>query len=214
MKNYTYLMLAIALLTVLGTSAQTPELGNAEAAQAMMKKAQNLQKDIDRLKALEPLTKEQLLLMLPETLGELKRTEHFAGDEVGMGIISVTGTYSTIGEPEFVDTGDGGEIPNKKNKTFSFSVTDGAGPGAPIFASMLMTSDLNFTSVGENDEITPVTVNGIKGRQKYNNKTIHTSIYFIYLDRFSISATGAHLTPEETSAYFEKFDLGILSPKN
>ena len=214
MKNYTYLMLAIALLTVLGTSAQTPELGNAEAAQAMMKKAQNLQKDIDRLKALEPLTKEQLLLMLPETLGELKRTKHFAGDEVGMGIISVTGTYSTIGEPEFVDTGDGGEIPNKKNKTFSFSVTDGAGPGAPIFASMLMTSDLNFTSVGENDEITSVTVNGIKGRQKYNNKTIHTSMYFIYLDRFSIGATGAHLTPEETSAYYEKFDLGILSPKN
>ena len=214
MKNVKHWIIVILLLYGSSALAQTPDQVDANAAESMMIKAQNLQQDIERLKALQPLPKEQLLLMLPETLGELKRTKHFAGDEVGMGIISVSGTYSTIGEPEFVDTGDGGEIPNKKNKTFSFSVTDGAGPGAPIFASMLMTSDLNFTSVGENDEITPVTVNGIKGRQKYNNKTIHTSIYFIYLDRFSISATGAHLTPEETSAYFEKFDLGILSPKN
>lgn len=214
MKNVKHWIIAIILLSGLSALAQTPDQVDANAAEAMMIKAQNLKQDMERLKALQPLPKEQLLLLLPESLGELKRTKHFAGDESGMGVISVRGTYNTIGEPEFVVTDTGAEISNKKNKTFSIEIMDGAGPGAPMFSSMLMMSDINLVSADENEEVKPVTMNGIGGRQKYNKKSIHTGLHFIYLDRFSISATGGHLTPEETKEHFEKFDLQLLTPKN
>lgn len=214
MKNYIYCALAITLLTGSGVHGQTPDLSDANAAEAMMKKAQNLQQDIERLKALKPLAKAQLLLLLPETLGKLKKTRYDKGDENGMGITSVRGTYNTIDEPEFLPGKNGSDIMNEKNKTFSIEVVDGAGPGAPIFASMMMMSDTNIGMTNGNQQVKQVTVNGISGRQTFKKTTNHTAIHFFYLDRFSISVTGSHMIPEETWEHFEKFDLGVLSPKD
>ena len=169
---------------------------------------------MERLKALEPLAKEQLLQLLPETLGKLNRIKYSAGNESGMGVITLHGTYNTVGEQEFVSTDNGGEQLNPNNKSFSIEIMDGAGPGAPIFSSMVMMTSMNFVAEDEHKHVKLVNVNGISGRQTYEKKSNKTALHFIYNDRFSISVTGAHMDPEETWAHFEKFDLEGLSPKD
>lgn len=214
MKNVKHWIIAIILLSGLSALAQTPDQVDANAANDMMKKAKNLQFDMARLQALEPLPKKQLLILFPETLGDLEGTIDDTGAGAGIGILSVRGTYKTIGEPEFVTGKNGAETLNKKNKTFSIEVADGAGPGAPIFASMIMMSDTNIGSTNGSGQVKQITANGISGRQTYKESANHTALHFIYLDRFSISVTGSQMNPEETKEHFEKFDLGILMPKD
>ncbi len=82
----------------------------------MMENVQNMQKDMARLKALKPLTNEQLKAWLPETLGELKRIRFSVGDG-GTGMVAITGRYNATDEPEYLNTDDMRDVVNTKNKT-------------------------------------------------------------------------------------------------
>ena len=215
MKNVRNFILAIIFLTSLKVSAQTPDqIDSDAAATSMMQNVQKMQEDMARLTALIPLTNEQLKEWLPESLGELKRISFSVGEQGHMGIGNVKATFNTTEEPEFVTSDTGGDEFNTNNKTFTIEVVDGAGPGAEIFSTTIMMANMNMLSDDRNKEVKSVNINGIEGQQTYHKQANKTSLYFIYQDRFGISVTGNHLNPEETSKYFEKFNLEDLAPND
>lgn len=214
MKKVSQCILMVTFLTGLGSLAQTPDQIDPNAAAAMMENLQKMQEDIERLKVLEPLTNDQFKKWFPETLGKLERISISVGELEIAGPATISVSYNTTDEPEFLETDDGKDVFNKNNKTFSIAVMDGAGSGATIFAQTVMMANMNVETKDENTQVKQVDVNGITAQQTYHEETNKTGIHFIHTDRFSISITGLHMDPEETWGYFEKFDLKDLGSKD
>lgn len=213
MKNSKLWMVAISLLIGLHVLAQTPNQIDPQNAAAMMENVQNMQKDMARLKALKPLTNEQLKAWLPETLGELKRIRFSVGDG-GTGMVAITGRYNATDEPEYLNTDDMRDVVNTKNKTFVIEVMDGAGSGADMFSSMVMLNSMNFESEDEYKQVKRVNVNGISAQQTHHKQSNKTELQFFHKDRFGITVTATYMDPDETWAYMEIFDLEDLPPKD
>lgn len=212
MKNSKFSIVVISLLIGLSALAQTPDLIDLNAS-GMMENVQNMQKDMARLKTLEPLTNEQLKEWLPESLGELEKI-NFSVEDGNRGIVRLMGRYNATDEPEFLDTNDGSDVFNTKNKTFVIEVMDGAGSGAETFSTMAMMFNMNFQSDDERKHVKRVIVNGINARQTYHKQKNKTELHFIHKDRFVINATSTYMDPEETWGYLSKFDFEDLTAKD
>jgi len=213
MKNLKLWIVAISLLIGLHVLAQTPDQIDPLNAAAMMENVQNMQKDMARLKALKPMTNEQLKAWLPEALGELKRVRFSVGDS-GTGMVAITGRYNATDEPEYLNTDDMRDVVNTKNKTLVLEVMDGAGSGADMFSSMVMLNSMNFESEDEYKQVKRVNVNGISAQQTYHKQSDKTELQFFHKDRFGITVTATFMDPEETWAYMEIFDLEDLPSKD
>lgn len=190
--------------------AQTP--GQFDPS-AMMQNVQDIQKDMERLKAMKPMTNDELKAWLPEAIGELKSIKVTVGNG-HTGMVAVTASYNTTDEPEFLDTNDGRDIINTKNKTFVIEVMDGAGSGADMFSGLAIMSSMNFETEDENKQVKKVDVNGIEAQQTYYKKQNKTELQFVYESRFIVAAKGNNLNPEETWRYLEEFDLNGLGPQD
>ena len=213
MKNSKLWIVAISLSIGLHLLAQTPDQIDPLNAAAMMENVQNMQQDMARLKALKPMTNEQLKAWLPEALGELKRIKFTVGDG-STGMVVIRGRYNTTDEPEFLNTDDMRDVVNTKNKTLVLEVMDGAGSGADMFSSMVMLNSMNFESEDEYKQVKRVNVNGISAQQTYHKQSNKTELQFFHKDRFGIIVTTTYMDPEETWGYMEIFDLENLPPKN
>ncbi len=195
MKLYKVLTIIIcmAMITTVGM-AQNP---------------MDFQKSMEKLKHETPLTNEKLKMWLPENLSGMERISIKTPESPG--VSSIEAIYNTTDEPEFLTTASGGDALNKKNKSISLGIIDGAGPtGSGIVSALVMMNSMPFETEDASKHQKVSTVNGITGQETYRKKVNSTEVQFVYKGRFAVTVKSTHLNPDETWKIIPLLDLEAL----
>jgi hypothetical protein len=154
-----------------------------------------MQKDIEELQVLEPLTNEELKAWLPDEIKGMKRISFKAGQMGMVQIASVEAVYAN----------------EDKSKKFKIEVIDGAGEmGAAATAAMRMMFAMDFEEEDENKTRRTVKKDGNKAIEEYRKNNNHSSIELMEGNRFYIKATGTNMDLSETWDAIDELDTGDL----
>jgi hypothetical protein len=144
---------------------------------------------MEKLKKVTPLTNDQLKAWLPEQVGDMKRTSFSAGDVAMMHVSSINATFANA----------------DKSKKLEVSVIDGAGETGSALTSLIrLELSQDFDREDENHIEKTITHNGEKAILTADKGDNTTKIQFLENDRFSISATGTHMTEDEVWSAIDK----------
>jgi hypothetical protein len=164
----------------------------------LIKGAEGVQKNIQKLSEITPISKDQIKSWMPEELGDLKRTKYEIGKQMGFANISNVNL-------EFKDADN--------NKIVNVKVIDGAGNGATFISMFLLVKNADVDS----EDQTGYERTEVFGKQKvlvkYSNpKYSHSSkLNYLINDRFLVEATGWSMEPDELWNYLKKLDIDNLS---
>lgn len=154
---------------------------NISNAGKVIKESQNFQQDIERLSALEPLTNAEFKEWMPEEINGMARKSFKAGETSMLQISSAEAVFSD----------------DEKTKSFSVTVTDGAGAmGASAISSLAISLKMSMEEEDEAGYKKTMERNGERVMEEYRNG--NTKIQLIAKDRYWLDATGDNMTPEET----------------
>lgn len=160
-----------------------------------MEEAKEMQKDIEALKEVTPLTNDELKAWLPDEINGMKRTKFTAGQASFMKIASIEATYES----------------EDKSKKFKIQVLDGAGEmGAAATAGIRILLSQDFEEETESSIKKTVKRNGVKVIEEYNKNSNNSSIQFLQDERFFINAQGTDMDLDETWDVIKKLDVEDL----
>lgn len=155
------------------------------------------EKKIEELKNLKPIASEVFKEVLPESIGDLKRSSYTAGATAMIGLMS--------GEAVYDDT---------SGKTFKVTIFDGAGESGSAMLAMqhmalsMDTESIEGTNTKKNQEI-----NGNKclTENDTNPAGKRSNITYIHKDRFQVVLEGNQMGLDELKTYMSKLDLSKLN---
>lgn len=166
---------------------------NISNAGKAIKESQNLQQDLERLSAMEPLTNAEFKEWMPEEVNGMKRNSFKAGETAMIQIASAEAGFSD----------------EEKTKRFSVTVTDGAGAmGASAISGLSMSLKMSMEEEDESGYRKTTDRNGVRVMEQYRNE--NTKIQMISKDRYWVEATGNNMTPEETWKAVDALNLDKL----
>lgn len=171
-------------------------INNVSNLNKMAKSADKLEELSGKLKAMTPLTNDELKAVVPETLNGLKRKSFTAG-----GYAAVSGMSSI--EAEYGDD----------VKTVKVSVMDGAGEaGSAIVSLMAMTLAMDTESESNGTKTKTAEVNGIRSvtEETKSESSVSSSIKYLYKDRYSISLDGTGYSLEELEGFMKNLNTSSL----
>lgn len=143
----------------------------------------NMQKDIEKLKEITPLTNDELKAWLPDEIDGMKRTSFKAGQTSFMKIASIEATYAN----------------EDKSKRFKIQVIDGAGEmGASAVAGMRMLFTQDFEEETETKVKRTAKKNGMKVIEEFYKNRNQCKVQFMQGDRFYINVNGIDMDLDET----------------
>ncbi len=169
------------------------EFGNINE---IVKGAEDLQENVEKLAKMTPMTKEAMKSWMPESIGSLERTKYDIGKQMGIANIS---TLSM-------------EFKGEDSKRIRLNITDGAGNGASVISMFIMMKNADVDSESETGYERTETFGNQKVLIKYSNPKYNNSSKFSYLvnDRLFVEATGFAMEPEELWEYLEKLEIEEL----
>jgi len=158
-------------------------------------KMQDIQKDMEKLQEMEPLTNEELKAWLPDEINGMKRISYKAGHMSMMQISSIEATYAN----------------EDKTKKFKMELLDGAGPtGAATTATFQLMFSQDFEEDSESKIRRTAIRDDIKVMEEYYKKRNNSTIEQFYAGRFYLKGTGTNMDLNETwkaIRYLEIADL-------
>ncbi|NER19063.1 hypothetical protein [Spongiivirga citrea] len=165
------------------------------ATTSYAKDVTSMQKEIERLQKLTPVTNEQLKAWLPESVGNLNRTGFKIGQGAYMKISMIEGTY----------------MGDDRKKKINITIMDGAGPtGSAMVPGYGLLGNFETEVEDERKHLQTVTVNGIKAKQTYYKKRNGTQLMFIYNKRFIVTVNSNNMDVDETWGAVKKMQLNKL----
>ncbi|MEZ4857553.1 MAG: hypothetical protein R2781_01955 [Flavobacteriaceae bacterium] len=168
---------------------------NVENTGNAMKELNEIQKDLEALKEVTPLTNDELKAWLPEEIDGMKRIAFKAGETSFMNIASIDATYAN----------------EDKSKKFKIQVIDGAGEmGAAATAGMRMLFSQDFEEETETHTKKTNKRNGIKTIEEYSKNRNNSTIQLLQEDRFYINASGTNMDIDETWDAIKALDFQKL----
>lgn len=154
-----------------------------------------MQKDMEDLKQIEPLTNKELKVWLPEEIDGMKRTGFKAGQMGMMQIASIEASYAN----------------EDASKKFKIEVIDGAGVmGAAATAGMRMLFSHEFEEEDAYKTRRTVEKKGVKAIEEYRKNSNSSIIEFLQDERFYMKATGTNLDLEATWELIDALDADAL----
>lgn len=163
----------------------------------MVKGAEDMGKNIEKLAEFTPLTKEQIKTWMPEELGDLKRTKYEIGKQMGFAKISNVNLEFKAAD---------------NNKGVKVSVIDGAGNGASFISIFLMVKNTDVDSEDQTGYERTQTFDDQRTLVKYSNPKYgnKSTIKYLVNDRLLVEATGWDMEPEELWSYIKKLQIEKL----
>ncbi|MBL4663383.1 MAG: hypothetical protein JKY22_07485 [Flavobacteriaceae bacterium] len=160
-----------------------------------VKEISNMQKDIEQLQQVTPLTNAQLKAWLPDEINGMKRIAYKAGQGSFLQIAMIEATYAT----------------EDKSKKFRIEVMDGAGEvGAAATAGMRILFSQDFEEEDEYKTKRTVKKDGMKAIEEYRKNNNRSSIQFFHGNRFYMNATGTNMDLDETWSAIDQLDMEDL----
>jgi len=160
-----------------------------------VKEMNNIQKDIEELQQVKPLTNAELKDWLPDDINGMKRISFKAGQMGMIQIASVEATYAN----------------EDKSKKFKVEVIDGAGEmGAAATTGMRMLFSQEFEEEDEYKTRRTVKKNGVKAIEEYRKNNNRSSIEFMKGNRFYFKTTGTNMNLDETWDGIEELETDDL----
>lgn len=203
MKKVILLVALISIFACKKEADKTDEPGIMDAVDGIqnLNKATDAIKDyekkIEELKNLKPIASEVFKEVLPENIGDLKRSSYTAGATAMIGLMS--------GEAMYGDA---------SGKTFKVTIFDGAGESGSAMLAMqhmalsMDTESIEGTNTKKNQEIDGercLTENDTNPAGKRSNIT------FIHNDRFHVTFEGNLMDLDELKTFMTKLDLSKLN---
>ena len=165
-------------------------------ANSMSNSVQDVTKNIEELKAMTPLSNEELKAAFPETLMGMKRTEISVGNAAMMNLSSATAKYKS-----------------DDNKSVTIEVMDGAGEmGSAMVASMIMGMSGEREKTTETGFEKTTQINGMKAlvSEDKTESYVNSKIQIIVKKRYYISLSGKQISYEELQQVLGLMDLDKL----
>ena len=204
MLNKTILAVGILFMLSCGNSQkkETEEksgIGKAiEGASNLSKFAKSGEKmeaQIEKLKKLTPLSKDELKVVIPETIGDFKRKSYSAGNSLA-DLNSVQAEYSKGDE-----------------KTISVGVIDGAGEsGSAIVSLLAMGLSVDAESESNGTITKNLEIDGVRysTEETKTDSRVSSSIKFLHKERYAFTLTGEGYSLSDLQAFLKSLDLSAL----
>ncbi|QDP86459.1 hypothetical protein FNJ88_13180 [Chryseobacterium sp. SNU WT5] len=157
---------------------------------------EEVSKNVEKLKAMTPLTNEQLKSLLPEQLIGLKRTELTVGDNSMLNLSSAEAKFS-----------------DKENKEVKLEILDGAGETGSAMVSMLMMGlNMNKEKITETGFERSEDINGGKAivSEDKNGENISSKIQMMIKNRYLLTLSGEGLSYEELKKGLAEINISDL----
>ncbi len=168
---------------------------NVSNTKEAFKELNDMQKDMEELKDVTPLTNDELKSWLPEEINGMKRTSYKAGQGSYMNIAMVEATYTN----------------EDKSKKFRIQVMDGAGEmGAAATAGVRILFSQDFEEENEYSTRRTVKKKGMKAIEEYQKNNNRSTIQFMKDNRFYFDATGTNMDIDETWDAIDELDADDL----
>ncbi len=162
----------------------------------MSSSMEEVTKNIEKLKNVEPLTNDQLKAFLPEQLLGLKRTELSVGDNSMMNLSTAESKYSD---------GDKKEI--------KLEIIDGAGETGSTMVSIMMTGLTgNQEKITENGFEKSAEINGVKSiiSEDKNGEKIQSKIQTVAKNRYLMTLNAEGFSSEELKKALAEMNMSEL----
>ena len=162
----------------------------------MSSSMEEVTKNIEKLKNVEPLTNDQLKAFLPEQLLGLKRTELSVGDNSMMNLSTAESKYSD---------GDKKEI--------KLEIIDGAGEtGSAIVSIMIMGLNVNKEKTTESGFEKSTEINGVKSivSEDKNGDKIQSKIQTVLKNRYLVTLSADGFSYEELKTALDELNSSAL----
>jgi len=158
-------------------------------------KMEDVQKNIDELKAKTPVSNDELKTVIPETLAGLKRTEITVGGMSTMNLSSAEAQFSN------------------EQKNIKLNIIDGAGEaGSGVVSIFMLTLNADMEKTTENGFEKTATVNGQKSfvSENKNGESLDSEIKFIAKNRYMIDASADGISSEELGKALAEINFSKL----
>lgn len=162
----------------------------------MSSSMEEVTKNIEKLKNVEPLTNDQLKAFLPEQLLGLKRTELSVGDNSMMNLSTAESKYSD---------GDKKEI--------KLEIIDGAGEtGSAMVSIMIMGLNVNKEKTTESGFEKSTEINGVKSivSEDKNGDKIQSKIQTVLKNRYLVTLSADGFSYEELKTALDELNSSAL----
>ena len=155
--------------------------------------AEDLQKNVDKLSEVIPVSKETIKGWMPEKLGDLKRTEFNISSQMGISVFKLT-------------------FKGDDEKKINITISDGAGNGAAIVSMFIMMQNMEIDKEDESGYERTQTFDGQRTLIKYQSSGNYekTTLQCLINQRFGIEANAWKMTPEELWQYIKQLDIEKL----
>lgn len=161
----------------------------------LAKSGEKMEAQIEKLKKLTPLGKDELKTVIPENVGDFKRKSYSAGNSVA-DINTVSGEYSKGDE-----------------KTISINVIDGAGEAGSAIVSLLsMGLSMDAESESNGTVVKNLEIDGVRysTEETKTDSRVSSTVKFLHNERYAITLTGEGYSLAEVQDFLKKLDLSSL----
>jgi len=164
-----------------------------ENVNEIIKGAEDLEKNIEKLSELTPVTKEQIKAWMPKELNDLKRTEYNIGGVMGISTFKLT-------------------FKGDADKKINITISDGAGKGSAIIAMFSMMQNMEIDKENESGYERTQTFDGQHTLVKYQSAENYekSTLQCLFNNRFGVEATAWKMTPDELWSYLKALNLENL----
>ncbi len=220
-RNYFFSIILLGLLFVSCKKETRDKLKKAKETisntSTMVKDANTVKDNIEKLQKATPLTNAQLKTWLPEQLKGMQRKSFKVGASQYANIASIEGKYDTPNVPTHIEDDEGKRMVNPLKKSFSIQLYDGAGPmGGMMITGLGMAAKMDFEEESEFEHKKTVVVRGVKALQTVKkprtpNTPYKVQIQFVFNERFGVMVNSASMNVEEVWNTIQDLDLESLS---
>ena len=157
---------------------------------------QDVTKNMESLKNIQPLTNDELKAALPETILGLKRKELSVGDNSMMNLSTTEGKYA-----------------NDENKRIKVEIIDGAGEtGSAMVSIMIMGLNVNKEKTTESGFEKSIEINGVKSivSEDKNGEKIQSKIQTVLKNRYLVTLSADGFSYEELKTALDKLNSAAL----
>ena len=157
---------------------------------------QDVTKNMESLKNIQPLTNDELKAALPETILGLKRKELSVGDNSMMNLSTAEGKYA-----------------NDENKRIKVEIIDGAGEtGSAMVSIMIMSLNVNKEKTTESGFEKSIEINGVKSivSEDKNGEKIQSKIQTVLKNRYLVTLSADGFSYEELKTALDELNGSAL----
>lgn len=172
---------------------------NVKNASSLVSSAEDMQKNMVKLKEMTPISKDVMKAWMPESIGDLKRTKYTIGKQMGIADISSL-------DLKF-------ENEDKENrKSVKLKVIDCAGEAAALMSMQLLVTRMDIDSEDEQGYERTDMFGDQKILVKHKNAEHGNRTNFNYQinDRLAVEAKGVNMDADELWSYLKETNVEAL----